>query len=198
MAEQIRDGSGGGFLAKVDSNQRLHVQSVITTSAFDATDRGASYNVNTGVITLTNAVDTPVLYLKNNETEHFHITAIAVGLGPSTGGSGNMPQIHIIRNPTTGTIIESTPTNVDIVSNRNYGSSTTFDADAYKGATGDTMTNGSVHIIFFQGTSGRLFAPIDEVINRGDSIGIRILPQAGNSSMQVYAALIGHLTDIGA
>jgi hypothetical protein len=190
----LSDGAGNGKRAKVDGNNRLATRSVITSEDEAATKDGRSYNVNTGVITLTNSDDTPVMYVKNNEVQDLHITAIAVGFGASTGGSG-MNKVTVLRNPTAGTIIDSTPTNVDISSNRNYGSALTITADAYKGATGDTMTDGEDHLILFQGASGRLFATIDELIPQGKSIGIKIDPLAGNTSMDVYAALICHLED---
>lgn len=101
----------------------------------------------------------------------------------------------MIRNPTAGTIISSTPTDVDINSNRNYGSATTLSVTAYKGATGDTMTDGEDHIIFFQGNSGRLFATINEVLPSSASIGIKFDPQTSNTSQDVYAALVCHLED---
>lgn len=194
MAEQLLDGSGSGNRAKINANQRLYTQTVSISEDYQATKKGRSYNINTGVITLTDSVDTPVMYVKNNENEDLHITAIAVGLGPSTGGSGGIPKITVLRNPTAGTIVDNA-TAVDINSNRNYGSSQTLDADAYKGATGNTMTDGTDHLILFQTSNGRLFATIDEVLPKGDSIGIKIDPQPSNTSQDVYAAMICHLED---
>lgn len=189
------DGTGGGSRINIDQNNRMHVHAIDTPEAWRANEQGDAYNINTGVITLTDSVDTPVLYLKNNETRDLRIAAIAVGLGPSTDGSGGIPKITVVRNPTVGTIITSTPTDVDVNSNRNYGSAKTLSVDAYKGATGDTMTNGEDHILFFQGAGGRLFATIDELLPKGASIGIKIDPQPSNSSMDVYCALICHLVD---
>lgn len=194
MPDSIRDGSGSGFLAKVNGNLRLYTNSVTVSEDQQATKIGNSYNINTGVITLTSANDTPILYVKNNETQDLHITAIAVGLSPSTGGSGGIPKITVVRGPTAGTIV-SNATAVDINSNRNFGSSNTLTVDAYKGATGNTMTGGEDHLILFQTSNGRLFATIDEVLPKGATIGIKFDPQAGNTSQDVYAALICHLED---
>ena len=69
MPDTIRDGKGLGFLAQVTSRNKLAVDSVSTDIAVDENKRGNSYNINTGVITLTDAADTPVLYVKNNEDE---------------------------------------------------------------------------------------------------------------------------------
>jgi len=194
MPNTIKDGAGDGFSAKVNANNRLYTNSVQKSEAGEANTKGNAYNLNTGVITLTNAVDTPIMYVKNNESQDLNITAIAVGLGPSTGGSGGIPKITIVRNPTAGTIV-SGATAIDINSNRNYSSSNSISVNAYKGATGNTMTDGTDSLIFFQNSSGRLFATIDEVLPKGSSIGVKFDPQASNTSQDVYCALISHLSD---
>jgi hypothetical protein len=195
MPDMIRDGAGQGYLAKVNGNQRLYTNAITVSEDQQATKLGNSFNINSGIITLTDAADTPVLYVKNNEEQALHITAIAVGLGPSTGGSGGIPKVTVIRQPTAGTIVDNA-TAVDINSNRNFGSSNSLTVDAYKGATGNTMTDGTDHLILFQTANGRLFATIDEILPKGSSIGIKIDPQASNTSMDVYAALICHLEDV--
>jgi hypothetical protein len=195
MPDMLRDGNGTGYLAKVNGNNRLYVQSVSISEDEQATKIGNSYNINTGVITLTDSVDTPIMYVKNNEAQSLHITAIAVGVSPSTGGSGGINKITVTRNPTAGTIV-SNATAVDINSNRNFGNASTLDVTAYKGATGNTMTDGEDHLILFQTSNGRLFATIDEIIPKGSSLGIKFDPVPSNTSIDVYAALICHLEDV--
>lgn len=192
MPDTIRDGKGLGFLTQVTSRNKLATDSVSTEIAVDENKRGNAYNINTGVITLTDAADTPVLYVKNNEDDDLILEAFVIGLGPSTGGSGGYVETTVIRNPTTGTIV-SGATNVDINSNRNFGSSNSINVDAYKGATGLTMTDGEDHIIINVGTSGRSFISINEVLPKGTSIGVKIDPQASNTSQDVYVALICYL-----
>jgi hypothetical protein len=192
MPDMIRDGSGGGLLAKVNENLRLYTEAVTTSNDAKATELGDSYNINTGLITLTNAAETPLIYIKNNGVEDLHINTIIIGTFASTGGTGTdgVPKAVFIRNPTTGTIISSTPTNVDINSNRNYGSAKTLSVDAYKGATNDTMTDGTDHIIVQMGTSGRVVVSIDEQLPRGSSFGIKYTPQGSNTNQQVYCAVL--------
>jgi len=189
----IEDGSGDSYTAKVDLNKRLHTRSVSLTEHHDSTDLGDSYNINTGVVTLTTANDSAVLYVKNNEEKGLNISAIVVGMGPSTGGSGGIPKITMVRNPTAGTIV-SGATAVDISSNRNFGSSNILSADAYKGdGTAMTFTDGTEHIISFQTANGRAFFTVDEILPKTKSIGIKIDPQAGNTSMDVYVALVCYI-----
>ena len=66
--EIILDGSGKGYTAKVDDEGRLHVDSISTQREEAQSQRGYSYNLNTGNITLTNsATKNAVMYVKNNE-----------------------------------------------------------------------------------------------------------------------------------
>ena len=193
MNSAIRDGTGGGYSAKVDSNNRVHTKSVTDESSLAAIFDGNGYNINTGIITLTNDTDTPVVYVKNNEDFGLVITAVAIGLNYSTGGSAtDMAQITFVRNPTAGTIV-SGATAVDINSNRNYGSNNVLDVNAYKGATGNTMTDGQDHILVFANDGGRSFITIAEDLPKGATFGIKVQAPSGNTSMEVYAALICHL-----
>lgn len=187
---RIEDGKGSGKFAAVDWRNRIETHTVSMTAGEQATSDGESFNVNTGWITLTSANETPILYLKNNDLIKIHISAIAVGLSPSTGGSSSeIPSISVVKNPTGGTIVSSAVA-APIVSNRNFGSVNQLDADVYIGGTGYSMTGASDHLIIAQASNGRVFATIDEVIPQNKSIGILITPQSGTTSQKVYAALI--------
>lgn len=192
----IEDGATGSVCQV--KNNRMQVDAVVETEAHNATEHGRSYNLNTGLITLTSGTESAVMYVKNTDpTKSLFIEAIAVGVGPSTGGvSTEAPIVTVIRNPTTGTIIESTPTDVDISSNRNFSSSNSIIVDAYKGSEGETLTDGTDHILFQVNAGSRLFATIDADLLNGASIGIKIDPQASNTNMQVYVALICYVEDI--
>lgn len=189
----IQDGKGSGKFAQVDSRNRLQAKCVAVSAGEAATTDGDSFNINTDWITLTNANETPVLYLKNTGTINIHISAIAAGLSPSTGGSSSeIPSIKIIKNPTGGTIVSGAVA-APIISNRNFGSVVELAADVYKGGTGSSMTGGTDHIVIGQASNGRVFAGIDELIPPNKSIGVTITPQTGTTSQKVYAALILNL-----
>ena len=66
--------------------------------------------------------------------------------------------------------------------------------DAYKGATGDTMTDGDNHIfVFLTTSSGRVAVPINEIIPTGSSFGLKVKPQTSNTSQAFYVAVVGFL-----
>ena len=189
----IKDGTGAGYEGKVDSNNRVHTYSVTIGEESQANLDGNAYNVNTGDITLTNATETPILYIKNNEDRDLNIQSMILYCGTSTGGTATLGvKWVIVRNPTAGTIV-SNATAVDIESNRNYGSNNTVLFDSYKGATGSTMTGGDDHIIVRGATFTRITEPINEIIPKGSSIGFKVAAPTSNTSMVVYAAAVCHL-----
>jgi hypothetical protein len=189
MAEQIIDGKGNGFRAQVDSDNRLHVNSVTRTQVEQAVLLSEGYNVSTGSMTLTSANESAVGYFKYNGDDPIVIKEILVILGASTGGSGT-GLIKIIKNPTSGTIItEAKP--VSTASNRDFGSSKVLDSDAYKGEEADTLTDGDVFAVTsrdagFSGVVSFDAAPI--VLRKGNSIGITFEPATGNNSQSIVIA----------
>lgn len=192
----VNGADGARYAQKVNANNRAYIQGVTIDENLQATKKGRSFNINTGIIDLTNATETPIMYLKNNGDDDLHIYTVVLGVWTSTGGSGTdgVPKLVFVRNPTAGTIV-SNATSVDINSNRNYGSSTTLTVDAYKGATGNTMTGGADHIIVSLGSSGRVAIGIDELLPKGASLGLKYTPQGSNTSQKLYAAVICHLED---
>ena len=191
MAEQIKDGSGTGYLAKVDTDNRLFTRSVTQSEEFFANENGNAYNLNTGIVDLTDANETTIFYMKNNEEKDFIITAVVVGVWASDGDGLDM-NATFVRNPTTGDIITNA-SNVAINSNRNYGSSNTLTADVYVGASGETVVNGNDHILVRITEESRNVITINERLPKGTSFAVNILPPTSNTSMNTYVAVIGYL-----
>lgn len=187
MSEIIQDGTGTKFKAKVDKDARLHVNSVIRTQSQQAILLGYGYNVGSGVVTLTDASESGVFYLKYNGNNIFVIREILAILG-STDGSGN-GTVRIYKNPTTGTLI-SNKTAVSTNENRDFSSSNTLDANIYKGQQGATITDGTN----FATTSRSNFSsPIDFdadliVLRKGNSIAVSYQPPTSNTSQTAIIA----------
>lgn len=194
--EQIQDGRGTGSALKIDIEGRAHVDSIATQREEAQSQRGYAFNLNTGNITLTNgATKNAVMYVKNNEDYTLVITNIFYILGNTTSGTGNC-YVEIVRNPTTGTII-SGATAVTISENKNFGSSKTLDATAYKGATGLTFTNGSDYAatILNAGPQRVVITGGSITLPKGASIGINYTTPTSNTSQIVMFAMACYLED---
>ena len=193
MAEQIIDGKGTGYRVAVCDKNRLQTFTVSEDLSIDAAKSGENYNINTGSITLTSSTESAVLYIKNNEDKNFIIEDVIVILGASTGGTGDL-SIELVRNPKLGTIV-SGATNVDVVGNRNFGSSRELVADVYKGAEGNTITDGTSFADTTRSSAGTVvhFDGDVMVLPKGTSLGVNITPQTSNTSMNVKVAIIGYL-----
>lgn len=181
----INDGKGTGSQAEVDVNNRLQTLSVSLAAAQRSAIDGDTYNVNTGTINLTTANESGLIYLKNTGSTDLHITSIGYLLGNSTGGTGDT-LMTVKRNPTTGTLI-SGATNVDVNINKNFGSTQTLSVNAYKGAEGNTVTDGDeAYYSLLPGVSRSYVITTGTlVLPQGSSISVSMTPPAGNTSVDV-------------
>ena len=191
MSVSIKNG-GNGNVAMVDQSNRLHTFSISRDVEEEATQQQKSY-INSGLLTLTTAGESGVVYFKNGEDDDFIVNAIVVIMGPSTGGSAtDTTHIRIYKNITTGTLI-SGATAVDVNSNRDFGSSSSLSGSlAYKGGEGATITDGSTHIESLVSPGNRVAFNIGEVLRKGNSIGVSLEPNDSNTSMKCMVAIIGH------
>jgi hypothetical protein len=184
----IKDGTGSGKEAAVDATNRLEVHGVIETEVVESAENGDAYNFNTGTIGLTNSTASGILYIQNNEIRDLNIDAIAAGIG-SAGTVTDVATVTVIRNPTS----VSFSTDADMNQNRNFGSSKTFIGNVYKGAQGATVTGGDAIVQFFAAAGTRLFAPIDLILTKGDSLAVTIDSNTTSGTTNVYAAAVCHL-----
>ena len=188
---KIDDGTGTGNQAKVDINHRVHTQSITETEAEHAAEIGDSYNLNTGLISITG--DATLMYFKNNEDKPFIIQAIALGSFEGITHSDD-PLITLIRNPTAGDLITDA-TAISMNQNRNFGSTKTVVADVYKGKVGGTITGGNDAAILQVTAGSRAYYGIDFVLPKGASIAIKLTANASSGSANYYCAIIGFLKD---
>ncbi len=191
----IKDGTGTGREAAVDTTNKLETHSVQESEIQEATEKGDGYNINSSLVTLTNAAESGILYLKNNETRDFDVDSVVVILGPSTGGATtDTTRVRFYKNPTTGTLISDANTTGLINSNANFGSSSTLTVDAFNAAANaETITDGTVHIESLVSPGNRVPFPLSMVLTKGDSLAISLEPNDSNTSMKVMVAIIGHI-----
>ena len=190
MAEEIVDGTGNGNRAKVDIHKRLHVDAITFGRSEQEVELGNGYSVNTGTFSLTSANKSACLYLKNDEDFDLVLTIMVYIFGNSNA-NGDCT-IDVLKNPTTGTLIDGAVAAEMAGVNRNFGSSLALKSTTlvYKGAEGNTFTDGIKVISSIVQTPSR--TPIiigDIVLPKGSSIGFDVTPPTGNTAMDIQLGL---------
>jgi hypothetical protein len=187
MSEQIKDGTGRGFLAKVTRDNELLIHGSTETHLSEAVGNGRAWNLGTGYLTLTSANASDILYLKNTGIEDLSIDLYVVLTKASTGGAGGEVLVEILRNPTAGTVISDanslTPVNMD------FSAAATIFGDMYYGGEGKTLTGHTQSLNSKTTDNNRLLLGILTKIPQGASVGMRVTPPTGNTSMDVEAII---------
>lgn len=182
---KIDDGTGTGFQAKVNTGNRLEVQSVTRSEHLQATEEGRSYYFSTGHIALTTTASyTGLLYIKNNSATNLHLYSIR------TCGEV-LSHWQFTKNPTTGTLISGA---VDGgAENADFTSANIFTGDVFKGADGNTITDGVVFQTTIQSIGHSTLEPFGAlVLKPGNSISIEVKPSA---SGDVCVSVLGYYED---
>lgn len=142
---KIEDGTGTGFTAQVDTKNRLKTNAIANSEGFQAARDSDAYSISSGVVNLTSASASAVLFVKNTEDRDLVIENLDINQGDQSGGPGAGRQVEIIKNPAAGTIVSA---GVDVTKeNKNFGSSKVLDATAKKGVEGSTITDGSTFLL---------------------------------------------------
>jgi len=165
----IDDGTGKGYKARVNEDNRLTTEAItIKRPAFLSELDESVYLVPTETfIDISNtAVENAIMYFKYNGDGHFHVVNIRTcGTGPQ--------RWRLYKNVSSGTIIDNsatiTPQNTNLESNK------TLTSVSYKGADGNTFTDGTVMDNWIN-HGGHSIEEFDEalILGKGDSIGLTL------------------------
>jgi hypothetical protein len=192
MTTIIKDGTGKGNTAKVNSQNRLFTNAVVLTDDTSKAQEGEAYIIITNIVSLTTDGESGILYLKNNETRDLIIELIGIQSGSSTGAAAvAIGSTILVRNPTGGTVVSDA--NEMLQTNRNYGSSNLLDIDAYKGGEGKTLTGGVESVIAISSFPGGGGFTTSLVLPKGSSLGIKVNPPTNNTNATVSYSLNVHL-----
>ena len=184
MGFEIKDGTGTGNVARVDSENKLAVRAVQETEFEKAVLGGRAFNINTEFLTITTDTEHALLYLKNNEDRPLIVAAWFIGTDAGTNGA-NLGLVRTYYNPTGGTII-SGGTNLTPV-NRNAGNSRTLVADIKAGGQGFTFTGQDTPAVLYQTqtVSSRVFGNVFLVLPKGSSLVATYDPN-GAETINIY------------
>ena len=178
MPDMIKDGTGQGYLAKVNKENQLMTRATAVEQRLESSLDGNYFEATTEVITITNAVETPMIYIKNTDTDpnnRIIIDRVFVDIWATTGGTGN-GTVTYFRNPTiTG--------GTDIIPfNSNFGDGSTMVGSFKKSTT--TMTTNK----WWYGSLGEGGNVVEEgriVIPPGYSLGISYTAPASNTNQKI-------------
>jgi len=183
MVDIIEDGTGKGFKALVDSENKLNTRAVQESEQSHSVADGNAFNVNTGDIALSTANESAVFYFKNTGDDDIQNQAMIYLLGNSSGTGDTV--VKLIANPTSVDF----STNVDINGNLNLGSNTVLQATAYKGAEGKAVTGGTDLIISRFSGVGRKAVAVPLLLKPNNAIAVTVTPPPCNGAMIVQIAM---------
>ena len=177
----------------VDSTGSALVRATSQTRSQEAAVAGDSFNIGSGIINLTTANESALIYYKHFEAQELVIDSLIIGIENNGTDVNNTALVKVKSNATAGTIV-STATAAPIRYNRNFGEVSALDNSIiYAGAEGHTITDGT-DWGYLYANSGRNVIPLDIVLNRGNSFGVTLDLQANSlTDIDVYVLLVCHL-----
>jgi hypothetical protein len=176
----INDGTGTGSKLRISRQNRAQTDAVTHSSAQQAAEEGRLYQIGAGIVNLTSANESQVLFLKNEGDKDLEIVNVTISSGLSTGGAaGDVLLAQLYSNPDS-----ITGTDAPFVNN-NLGSSRSPEGVFTAGAEGSTITGGTL--------GGAVYLPVAQfqrvelywVLPKGASLAISITPPAGNTNLNV-------------
>ena len=188
MSDEIVDGTGGGYRARVTANNRLSTSGIFLNLTEAATETGDTYNINSNETIITGG-ESALFYIKNQENTNLIISSIVVNIMDYTGTAGQ-PILKIYRNPTSGTLI-STATAAN-QQNRNYGSNQSLTADCYQGIDGSTISGeDNVIPVYLPSTAAVTLVDFSTIVvlPKGAALGISYTPPAGITNTKIIVAV---------
>lgn len=187
MSTTIQDGSGKGYQAKIDNENRMFTRSVNSTEFDVQTIKGLAYNINTEHISVSVGTETPILYLKNNDNNVLVLANFFSAIGIQGAAPTALPIFRIYINPTGGTLLSG---GTDVIAvNRLIGSFTELNATIKKGnGSTSTVTGYDATPLVFQtqNTSSRNFGSLQIALLRGSSAVVTVQLN-GAQSAEVYS-----------
>ena len=183
----IKDGTGSGCTAKVDTTNRLRTRAVVSCTIHEAAEAGCAQFISSGAVTLTTSCQSAILWYQNDECRDLLITEVFFSVGSSTGGTGSV--LFAFRKNATGL---SSCVGDALFTNPNFGSSAVFCSISEQGEEGATVTGGCATAAFFIALDGTTELAATLVIPKGKSISVQVTPPVGNTSVVVAVALRSH------
>lgn len=186
----IQDGTGTGYFARVDNENRLDVRAVSDSTIIHESGQGNAWNINTQNVSVSSAGENALLYFKNNSSLDAVVTSLFIGIGTGTGTATDNALIRAYANPTGGTLISGGGA-VTVV-NRRIGSGRTFNYTVLSGSSGSTITGQAATPVLYQTqtASSRVAGDVNLTLPKGQAIALTV--DLKGISANVYFAMAGY------
>ena len=175
----IEDGTGKGYQAKVDSENRIQSFATSISESQEKTIVGNAFTVGTSMpIDLTGTTESAVLFFDNNGDDDIVVTNIFVLVSGTTAPVG----VSIVRNP--NAITPDTGTKGGSVTNSNFGSSNLPNITVIDGEEGATFQENNIWNYYFIETA--YFSALGPfVLSKGSNFGVGVTQPSNNISMNI-------------
>lgn len=188
MSDYLRDGTGKGFLCKVDSTNKLEVHSVVQSEREEAVAEGKGFEIGAFPITFSGTTETAMIFIKNNGAP-LVLDVWEFSGAESTGGTSDVCFLTLyqgVTSVTNGTA--GTPVNSLFGSNRQLSVDVEIGNGSTTAIVGGTPFGASY--IRYCGQSN-FIGPW--VISTGQTIALTVTPPASNTSMPLGVRIRCHL-----
>ena len=194
MSNSIKSGTGNGNSANVDIKNRLHTGSISRSERDAAIADGRYYIMSTGVVNLSDDVETPIIYIKNSDAiRNVYLDIFISTTGLSASGTGNVYlRSHVQLDSSSTIITEAKPA---LVGNANTTSQETFNGDVFKGETGDTFVNTIQFVAFVQQPGDPQQNQILAVLPKNGDVCFTFEAPTGNTDMDVSIIITAYYLD---
>ena len=182
------DGTGKGYRAAVNSDNKLEVDAVSEDAYVHAAENGRAFNINTEAVAYSGTApfSAGCLYVKNNGLNTLEVVGWFIGeKNDRSGGSTTAPLLFEMYGNPSGTI---TGTAIEPV-NRRIGDSRDFQMTCLKEPTGFTTT-GSPLLYQYQ-YNGRAFGTVNFAVPPGQAILVTVSSET--DSFTAYTGFTGYI-----
>jgi hypothetical protein len=185
MATTIQDGTGKGFVAKVDETNRIVVRAVVEDSALEGASNGDTYAVGTPFLTQTSDTANGLLYFNFDEDVSLFAKTFSSQARWASGATFQNYIINVYKNVSetslTGTWVDFTPLNTNFGSTNQL--SGTFKYGSPTGAGGFTGLTPSFQLAFPVNVYNQIGTNL--IFPKGVGILLAVTPPSGNVQMPV-------------
>ena len=186
--ETIKDGKGRGYLAGVNKDNQLVTRSTSVVQHTKSAVDGNYYEIYSGLVTLTDAVETGIIYFQNGMSNDIIVDKVFLDVWASTNGVGG-GKIKYYKNPTYTGGSTITPVNT------NFARNDSLLGTYLKSLT--TLTGGTTWWIgYFSASSANVIEEEKICIPPGYTFGITITAPTSNTSMALNLNIAVYVLDI--